>query len=391
MSEQSSITQERLVFRPQVGPAGDVLVTVLLRGGMDALYAIPPLADPDYGRQRAAFDAAVPNHREPTRLDDFFGLHANFQPLMPLYERGQLAVVHACGPTQPLLSHFDAMRLLEQASTPSGPKDGWLGRHLASQTNPSGSPLRAISLGPTVPLVLRGVAGARAFDTLEDLRLELPLNWKPGFMTALARLYAPGPNPLAAIGRGTLATLAEVDRLSTRLDPTVVRPDITPSVLGRQFELVARLIKAEVGLEAAVLSQGGWDTHLSQAKEIERPMRTLAEGLQVFVDTLGDHIDRVTVVVLSEFGRRVAPNGAGGTDHGRGSAALILGGGIRGGKVYARWPGMAADALDHDGNLPVTTDFRDVLAEIVDRRLGNPKVDQVFPDYKPNYLGFTAS
>jgi uncharacterized protein (DUF1501 family) len=391
MSEQTSISQERLVFRPQAGPAGDVLVTVLLRGGMDALYAIPPLADPDYARQRAAFDASGSDHREPTRLDDFFGLHSHFHPLMPLYERGLLAVVHACGPTLPLLSHFDAMRLLEQASTPTGPKDGWLGRHLASQTNSAGSPLRAISLGPSVPLVLRGVAGARAFNSLEDLRLELPVGWKPGFMTALARLYAPGPNPLASVGRGTLSTLAEVDRLSTRLEPPVEWPDVVPSVLGSQLQLVARLIKAEVGLEAAVLAQGGWDTHLAQAKEIERPMRTLAGALRVFVDALGDHIDRVTVVVLSEFGRRVAPNGAGGTDHGRGSAALVLGGGIRGGKVYARWPGMAADALDHDGNLPVTTDFRDVLAEIVDRRLRNPHVDRIFPDYTPNYLGFAAS
>jgi uncharacterized protein (DUF1501 family) len=390
MSEQTAITDERLVFRPQAGPAGDVLVTVLLRGGMDALYAVPPLGDPDYARQRAAFDASVPNRHEPTRLDDFFGLHWNFLPLMKLYERGLLAIVHACGPTQPLLSHFDAMRLLEQASTPTGPKDGWLGRHLASQTNSSGSALRAISLTPTVPLVLRGVAGARAFGSLDDLRLELPLGWKPGFMTALARLYAPGPDPLAAVGRSTLTTLAAVDRLATTLDPARDRQEVAFTVLGRQFQLVARLIRAEVGLEAAVLTLGGWDTHLAQAKEIERPMRTLALALEVFVDALGDHINRVTVVVLSEFGRRVAPNGAGGTDHGRGSAALVLGGGIRGGKVYARWPGMAADALDHDGNLPVTTDFRDVLAEIVDRRLRNPHVDRIFPGYTPSYLGFAA-
>jgi uncharacterized protein (DUF1501 family) len=389
MSDQSSIAEERLVFRPQAGPAGDVIVTVLLRGGIDGLYAIPPLADPDYARQRAAFDAES-NRGKPTQLDGFFGLHANFEPLMNLYQRGLLAVVHACGPTQPLLSHFDAMRLLEQGSAPTGPKDGWLGRHLTSQTNSSGSALRAICMGKTVPLVLKGVAGARAFDSLEDLRLELPLDWKPGFMTALARLYASGPNPLAAIGRGTLATLATVDRLATRVDPVKDPREVSPTVLGRQFQLVARLIKAEVGLEAAVLTQGGWDTHVGQTKGIERPMRTLAGGLQAFVDALGDHIDRVTVVVLSEFGRRVAPNGAGGTDHGRGTVALVLGGGIRGGKVYARWPGMAADALDHDGNLPVTTDYRDVLAEIVDRRLRNPYLDRVFPDYTPDYLGFTA-
>ncbi len=300
MSEQTSTAQERLVFRPQLGPAGDVLVTVLLRGGMDGLYAFPPLEDPDYHRQRAAFDAEAPNRREPTRLDDFFGVHASFEPLHELYQRGQLAVVHACGPTEPLLSHFDAMRLLEQASGPSGPKDGWLGRHLSSQTNPSGSPFRAIAMGPTLPLLLRGVAGARAMDSLEDMRLEIPLDWKPGFMTALARLYSKGSNPLAASGRGTLATLRDVDRLASRLDP--VRPpsaNLYSAVLIDQLRLVGRLIKAEVGLEAAVLSQGGWDSHLSQIKELEHPMRSLAWGLRWFVDDLGDHIDRVTVVVLS--------------------------------------------------------------------------------------------
>jgi uncharacterized protein (DUF1501 family) len=242
-----------------------------------------------------------------------------------------------------------------------------------------------------LPLVLRGVAGARALDSLEDLRLELPVGWKPGFMTALARMYASGSSPLAAAGRGTLAALSDVDRLVSRVDAGRTQsPNEFTAVLIDQLQLVARLIKADVGLEAAVLTQGGWDTHLSQVKEIKRPMLGLAWALRYFVDSLGERIDRVTVVVVSEFGRRVAPNGAGGTDHGRAGAAMILGGKIRGGKVYTRWPGIAADALDHDGNLPVTTDFRDVLAEIVDRRLGNPHVDRVFPGYSPNYLGFTS-
>ena len=377
MSEQSSIARERLVFRPQSGPAGDVLVTVLLRGGIDGLYAFPPLADPDYAKECAAFDATAPHLSEPVKLDDFFGMRYTLFPLWELYERGHLAVVHACGPTERLLSHFDAMRLLEQGSH-DGPKDGWLGRHLSAQTGASSSPLRAIALGSAVPLVLRGVAGVRVLNSLEDLRLELPTDWKPGFMTALARLYASGSGPLAAAGRGTLATLAAVDRLSTHVDPPKAPPGVEPSALWKQLELVSRLIKAEVGLEAAVLTQGGWDTHLSQVKEIHWPMHDLAWALRVFADNLGNTIDRVTVVVISEFGRRVAPNGAGGTDHGRGSVALVLGGGIRGGKVYSRWPGLA-EALDADGNLPVTTDFRDVLAEIVDRRLRNPHLDHVFP------------
>ena len=139
-------------------------------------------------------------------------------------------------------------------------------------------------------------------------------------------MYASGSGPLATAGRGTLAALAAIDRLSARVIPPKPHPNLYyPSVLLSQLELVAQLVNAEVGLEAAVLTQGGWDTHLSQVKEIERPMLDLAWALRTFVDNLGDRIDRVTVVVVSEFGRRVAPNGAGGTDHGRGSAALVLG------------------------------------------------------------------
>jgi uncharacterized protein (DUF1501 family) len=390
MSDQNPTTSDRLILRPEMGPRRDVLVTVLLRGGMDALYTIPPLADPDYAAQRRSFDASVPNRLPPSNLDDFFGLHADFTPLLDLYQRGLMAIVHACGPTEPLMSHFDAMRLLEQATPATGQSDGWLGRHLHAQTDHSASPFRAIGVGRTLPVVLRGVSGARAMNSFEDLRLELPLAWKPGFMTALGRLYAGGPDPLTVMGRSALSTLAEVDRLSSRLDQTVVESPYRPSPMMRQFNLVSQLIKAKVGLEAAVLSLGGWDTHLAQTKQIESPMVALAGGLRTFVDSLGDDIERVTIVVLSEFGRRVAPNGAGGTDHGRASAALVLGGGIRGGKVYTRWPGMGSDSLDRDGNLPVTTDFRDVLAEVIERRLGNTDLAPIFPGYTPNYLGFTT-
>jgi uncharacterized protein (DUF1501 family) len=280
---------------------------------------------------------------------------------------------------------------LEHGAASSGQTDGWLGRYLQAQAARLTSPFRAIAMGPTVPLVLRGVAGARALESLEDLRLQVPLDWPPGFMGALKRLYATGSDPLAAAGRGALATLAEVERLSTRLDDPPQQTLYPPTPLMQQLHLVGRLIRSSVGLEAAVLSLGGWDTHLTEIKSIERPMYALASGLRTFVDALGDHIQRVTIVVLSEFGRRVAPNGAGGTDHGRASAALVLGGNIRGGKVYSRWPGMDTDALDRDGNLAVTTDFRDVLAEIIDRRLGNANLAHIFPGYTPNYLGFTAS
>jgi uncharacterized protein (DUF1501 family) len=164
----------------------------------------------------------------------------------------------------------------------------------------------------------------------------------------------------------------------------------SPDQFGSHLCQVAQLIKADMGLEAAVLGLADWDSHISQEKFLKGVMQSLAQGLQGFVQDLGEQMRRVVIVVMSEFGRRVAPNGAGGTDHGRASAMLVVGGGIRGGKVYGRWPGLAVDELDGQGNLRVTTDYRNVLAEIVDRRLKNPRLDRVFPGLKPSYLKFTA-
>ena len=152
----------------------------------------------------------------------------------------------------------------------------------------------------------------------------------------------------------------------------------------------AQLLKAEVGLEVATVDLGGWDAHVAQATLMEVQMKQLGQALQAFHADLGDRMERVTVVAMTEFGRRVHENSGLGTDHGRGSAMFLMGGGIRGGKVYGRWPGLRADQVDRDGNLRVTTDYRDILGEIVERRLGNPHLANVFPDYQPAYLGLTA-
>ena len=216
---------------------------------------------------------------------------------MELYQRGLLAVVHACGPTEPLLSHFDAMRLLEQASGPTGPKDGWLGRHLSSQTNPSGSPFRAIgsgldaAAGAAWGCRCSGVGFAGRFAAGTAVGLEAGLH--DGFGPAVCFGVESAARPTDAAPWQRWPT---VDRLVSRVDPGKDHPEsVYPSVLLNQLELVARLIKAEVGLEAAVLTQGGWDTHLSQVKEIEHPMLGLGWALRIFVDSLGDRIDRVTV------------------------------------------------------------------------------------------------
>jgi uncharacterized protein (DUF1501 family) len=388
---------DRLVFRPKVGPAGDVLVAIFLRGGMDAVYTIPPFADRAFYAQRNAFGFSEPEPKGLINLDDFFGFHPDFLPLEALYREKRMAVVHAVGLHEPLLSHFDATRAIERGVSGERVETGWIGRHLAAveptaagpaATGSNQSPLRAVAMGHGIPRVLQGAA-AQSLDSLSDYRLEVPAGWDPGFSRLLRRLYAPG-NDLASIaGRDTLATLAVLQRLAKSTYQPANSAIYSSDAFGNHLSQVAQLIKADVGLEAAVLGLADWDSHISQINFLAEPMQSLAQGLQGFAQDLGDQMRRVVVVVMSEFGRRIAPNGAGGTDHGRATAMLLIGDGIRGGKVYGRWPGLAADELDEQGNLRVTTDYRDVLAEVVDRRLKNPALDRVFPGLRPKYLGFT--
>lgn len=388
-ASRQAATDDRLVFRPAAGPAGDVLVTIFLRGGMDAVYTVPPFADRAFYKQRKGFGLADPGPEGLISLDGFFGLHPDFWRLESLYRRNLLAIVHAVGLSEPLLSHFDAMRAIEQGNSSGGLEDGWIGRHLTATQPRHPSPLRAVALGGVVPQVLRG-SEARVLDSLADFRLEIPADWNPDFSLALRTLYARGTDLASVAGRGTLDTLAMLERLAKSTYQPEHGAEYPPVVFGKHLQQVAQLIKAEVGLEAAVLSTQGWDTHVSQVDSLGGPMRSLAKGLESFTRDLGDRMRRVVVVVISEFGRRVVPNMAHGTDHGRATAMFILGGGIRGGQVYGRWPGIATDELDEQGHLRVTTDFRHVLAEIIQRRLKNPALDKVFPNFKPRFLEFTT-
>ena len=244
-------------------------------------------------------------------------------------------------------------------------------------------------MGQGIPRVLQGTP-AQALENLADYRLEVPAGWDPGFSRVLRQLYAPGNDLISASGRETFAMLSVLERLAKSSYQPANSAIYSPDVFGNHLKQVAQLIKADVGLEAAVLSLADWDSHASQINFLAAPMQSLAQGLQGFVQDLGDRVRRVTVLVMSEFGRRIMPNDSGGTDHGRATAMLVIGGGIRGGKVYGAWPGLAGSDLDSQGNLRVTTDYRNVLAELVDRRLKNSAIDRVFPGLKPSYLNFTA-
>jgi uncharacterized protein (DUF1501 family) len=365
------------------GTGRDVLVTLFLRGGADGLSVVVPHGDGDYYRARPTLGLSPDTVLD---LDGFFGLHPSLAALLPLYKDGRMAAIHAVGSQDRTRSHFEAMATVERGLLDNRATEasGWLGRYLAATPAAHASPLRAVAWGDLLPDSLRGALDATALSSLDQFRLDLPADRSEALTAGLAALYGGGADAVSHAGRETLSVLDSLHRI----DPSHYRPEngarYPGGDLGNGLRQVASLIKADIGLEVACLDRGGWDTHVGQGGStgwLSSQLKDVGDSLGAFLQDLGPaHTGRVTVVVMTEFGRRVAENSGLGTDHGRASAMLLLGGGINGGRVYGRWPGLAAAALEGPGDLPVTTDYRTVLAEVVARRL-NPAapLPAIFP------------
>jgi uncharacterized protein (DUF1501 family) len=369
-------------------PDRDTLVVLFLRGGADGLNLVPPAGEDAYYTARPTLAIARPDDRRvqdrALDLNGFFGLHPSLAPLLPLYRDRQLAVVHAVGSEDQTRSHFEAQDLMERAC----PVDhdlgsGWIARLL--RTLPGTRPaVSAVAIADVLPESLRGSPGASAVRSLDAFSLHLQEGERRGFVSALRAMYGGDAGDLGRAGLQVLETLETVDRL--RRDAGADEGDGTLASALRQ---IGRLVRAEVGLEVACVDVGGWDTHFVQAGLFGDLAGGLASGLAGFWRELGDLQGRVTVVAMTEFGRRLHENVSLGTDHGRAGVMFLLGGGIAGGRVVADWPGLAAEKLDGPGDLRVTIDYRDVLAEIVAKRLGHGRLAEVFPGFSPRFRGVT--
>jgi uncharacterized protein (DUF1501 family) len=386
---------------------GDVLVCLFLRGGMDGLNAVIPYGEDAYYRARPTLAVPAPHDRRRAAeeraidLDGFFALHPALKPLYPFYQQGRLAIVHACGSGERSRSHFEAMSAMERgaAEAKAGINDGWIARHLLSAPRKGASPLRAVAFSNVLPESLRGSTDAVALQTLSEFRLALPKTMeathRETLLDTLRELYAgadkDGVRQTAQETLQVLQTLQRVQPSRYRPAHGAVYPD---SELGRGLKQVACLIKAQVGLEVACLDKGGWDTHVAQGSTtgwMASHLADLARSLAAFATDMGAGLSGVTLLAMTEFGRRVRENSGLGTDHGRAGVMLLLGGGVRGGKVYGRWPGLQPPQLEEPGDLRVTTDYRTVLAEVVQRRLGNPHVARVFPGWRRAAMGVAVS
>jgi uncharacterized protein (DUF1501 family) len=377
----------------------DVLVCIFQRGAADGLNSIVPAGDSFYYGNRPTIAIPEPAGGGSSAgtgaaidLDGFFALHPALAPLKPLYDDKLLAAVHAAGSPDPTHSHFQAMDYMERGTPGSQAlSTGWINRHLqAAAGDGDVSPFRAVGFGTLLQASLRGPVPATALQSIADFHLRGNAGAVQTFQASLASLYA-DTTWLDAQG---VETFNAINALATA-NPLAYLPrngaQYPDSDFGLAMRQVAQLSRASLGLEVACVDIGGWDTHHSEGGadgQMAKLLGDLAAGLAAFATDLGDQMKHVLVVTMSEFGRRVLENASGGTDHGHGNSMLLLGGGVNGGKVYGSWPGLAPDQLASPGDLQVTTDFRTVLAEIVDRRLLNSNLAAVFPGFQaPAYLG----
>lgn len=371
---------------PHVGPRGDTLVCIFLRGGADGLNMIVPHGDDDYYNHRPILGIARPDDlradSKTVDLDGFFGLHPALSPLQAIYQAGDMAFVHATGSPDESRSHFEAMDLMERGAV-AGEYTGWLARHLATLDTGNNSALRAIGVGDMLQASLTGTVSATALQSIADYHL-LGADDRVGEMhDILFQLYNQNEDLLTAAANQTFGAIEVFDKLNVENYAPAGRP-YPAREFGLGLQNIAALIKADVGVEVACLDLGGWDTHAAQGGAngiMANNLTELADGLAAFHEDLQDQMGNVTVMVMSEFGRRLQENGALGTDHGHGNMMMLMGGGINGGQVFSQWPGLAQGQLVGPGDLAVTTDYRDVLGEIIRKRLNNPLTADIFPSY----------
>ncbi len=369
----------------------DLLLCVFLRGGADGLNIVVPHGDADYYSARSTIAIPQPGKGAGAALDldGHFGLHPALASFQRLYHAKLLAPIHACGSPDPTHSHFDAMDYMERG-IPGDKRTatGWLGRHLQMTGHSNDSPLRAVGMGGQTQLAMRG-SQATAISSIAAFHLRAPQGDNQVVAAALRELYG-SDHLLNGMAQQTFSVLEQIDQK--------LQPDYAPahgakypeSPFGRNLQQIAQLARGDLGMEVACADVGGWDTHANQGNqegEQAQLLTDLGQSLEAFVTDLEDRLDRLTIVTMSEFGRRVVENASGGTDHGHGNCMFVMGGNINGGKTYGEWPGLHQEQRYGPGDLQVTTDFRDVLSEIVSKRLGNLELQQVFPDYAPKQLG----
>jgi len=369
------------------GAPGRRLVVVFQRGAADGLNVVVPYREKNYYALRPSI--AIPQNQV-LDLDGFFGLHPSLAAFKPLYDQGHLAVVHAAGSPDMSRSHFDAQDYME-SGTPGvkNTQDGWLNRALQAEDarlRQMHTAFRAVALGAEVPRTLAGKIPSIALSNVNNFTVAG---------------HGPAPSPAANAFEAMYGTSGdrifhpageetfEAVKMLRAANPAQYKPapgiEYPATEFGNRMKQIAQLLKANLGVEAAFTDVGGWDTHQNQGGvngQLSDRLRDFSQSIAAFWGDLGNHAENVTLVTLSEFGRTAQENGTGGTDHGHANAMFVLGVTVKGGKVYGRWPGLDHEQLNEGRDLALTTDFRQVLGEVVNRTIGINDMELIFPGAK---------
>jgi uncharacterized protein (DUF1501 family) len=364
---------------------GKRLVVLFQRGAADGLNVVIPYAEPSYYQMRPTI--AVPKSQI-IDLNGFFGLHPMMQPLKPLWDQGHLAIIHAAGSPDASRSHFDAQDYME-SGTPGvkATSEGWLNRALqaedAGHAAHHASAFRAVAMGTQLPRTLQGSIPAVAIGNVQDFNVGGKGQGAQLASASYQEMYSGAVNTVL---HGTGAETFEAVKMLRSADPARYIPapgaNYPKGQFGDSMKQIAQLLKAKLGVEAAFADIGGWDTHQNQGNatgQLANRLKEFSEGIAAFWTDLGRESENVVVVTMSEFGRTARQNGTGGTDHGHANAMFVLGGPVKGGRVYGQWPGLAEEKLHEGRDLAITTDFRQVLGEAAYKTLGAKNLDLVFP------------
>jgi uncharacterized protein (DUF1501 family) len=391
----------RTAFALDTGGRRKVLVAIFQRGAVDGLNMVIPFAEKDYYSMRPTIAIPEPQPKPAAGagpsaidLDGYFALHPSLAQVKPLFDARQLAVIHAVGSPNNTRSHFDAQDYMETA-TPGvkSTRDGWLNRYLVAKPEAESTPFRAVAIAPRMPRTLAGTAPSLVIDEIKNFRLlgrPDPPPFQPATPAAeelaFEEMYASTKDPMfSSAAAETFEAIRTLRHIGAENYQPANGAEYPHGKLGQDLQQVAQLIKADVGLEVAFSNVGGWDNHVNEGGvegQMASNLRELGDALAAFHTDLGDRMEDVVVLTMSEFGRTARENGNHGTDHGHANAMLVLGDPVKGGKVYGDWPGLKPGQLNQDRDLAMTTDFRDVFAEVVVRHLGAGNTATIFPDFE---------
>ncbi|MGA3049468.1 MAG: DUF1501 domain-containing protein [Terracidiphilus sp.] len=367
------------------------LVVIFQRGAADGLNVVVPYREKNYYAMRPGL--AIPENQV-IDINGFFGLHPSMTAFKPLYDQGHLAIIHAAGSPDMSRSHFDAQDYME-SGTPGvkGTDDGWLNRALQAEDsccsprhNQEHTAFRALALGSQVPRTLAGKIPAIALANVNSFAVGGRGPAPSPAANAFQAMYGDsGDSILHATGDETF----EAVKMLRAANPAQYKPgpgiEYPNNEFGNNMKQIAQLLKSNLGVEAAFTDVGGWDTHQNQGGvngQLSDRLREFSSAIVAFWLDMGDNAEKITLVTMSEFGRTARQNGTGGTDHGHANAMFVLGGNVKGGKVYGHWPGLADHQLNEGRDLAVTTDFRQVLGEAVAKTMGAKNLELVFPGAK---------